>query len=74
MQSVLLAEDVRRGLAQVIEAGGNLKLLYDGLAGDLEASTRQRFNDQAGPDGVAWIQSKPAASLAASAAVSWHFR
>jgi phage virion morphogenesis protein len=64
IEATLITADTRAALAQLTRAATNLKPLFDGLASDLETTTRERFDLQAGPDGTPWIPSQAALGLA----------
>lgn len=51
------AAELQAGLARLADAVVAMRPVLDLIGGDLERSTRDRFERQTGPDGVAWVQS-----------------
>jgi phage virion morphogenesis protein len=55
-----LEENLLAGLGRAIAAGADLTPAMQEIANHLAASTRKRFEDEAGPSGAKWIQSRRA--------------
>lgn len=51
---------VQQALSRVAAIGSNARPLFTEIGSALEASTRQRFEQGQGPDGIAWADVKPA--------------